>query len=248
MLDQHAGEASTSARLSYYVGFTPGSGLVFPRETVVTPLELEPAYYLTGNARRRIDWDDEQHLTRGWLPARTPVQLVTERAYRSPRSLEFAMPLADGRRSVTNNLGVRVVKLLVSDEDGKLLSAQALDPGKQGILKSFAAEEQQTEATLQFLKVFDQHAPAIPPGMDPYASQRSWRWFGMGRAYYGGPKQVGFAKTGLEARLDQLRSTISSGTLQPRSYVAIVERPPEVSAGMDNLTESQSTHVIHGVW
>jgi hypothetical protein len=248
MLDQHAGEASTSARLSYYVGFTPGSGLVFPRETVVTPLELEPAYYLTGNARRRIDWDDEQHLTRGWLPARTPVQLVTERAYRSPQSLEFAMPLADGRRSVTNNLGVRVVKLLVSDEDGKLLSAQALDPGKQGILKSFAAEEQQTEATLQFLKVFDKHAPAIPPGMDPYASQRSWRWFGMGRAYYGGPKQVGFAKTGLEARLDQLRSTISSGTLQPRSYVAIVERPPEVSAGMDNLTESQSTHVIHGVW
>lgn len=247
-LDQRAGEAATSARLSYYVGFTPGSGLTFPRETVVTPLELEPAYYLTGNSRRRISWDDEQHLTRGWLPARTPVQLVTELAYPSSRSLEFAAPEADGSRKVTNNLGVRVHELLVCDEDGKLLAGQALAAGQQIALRALASEEEQTAATLRFLKVFDQHAPAIPPEMDPIGSQGSWSWFGRGRVYYGGQNQSGMPKTGLEARLAELRVTIAAGTLEPRSYVAIVDRPSEVSAGMQDLAESQSTHVIHGTW
>ena len=248
ILDQRAGQAATSARLSYYVGFTPGGGLTFPRETVVTPLELEPAYYLTGNARRRIAWDLEQHLTRGWLPARTPMQLVTDRAYSCQRSLQLGMPATDGSREVANNLGVHVHELLVCDENGKLLSAQGLHAGSQGPLNVLSADEQKTEATLRFLKTFDQHAPAIPTGMDPYGSQGTWRFFGMGRTYYGGQKQVGFAKTGLEARLDELRSTISAGTLEPRSYVAIVDRPAEVSVGLSDLTESQSTHVIHGVW
>jgi len=248
VLDQRAGQAVSSARLSYYVGLTPSSGLTFPRETVVTPLELEPAYYLTGNARRRIVWDGEQRLTRGWLPARTPMQLVTQRAYLSPRSLEFAAAAADGSRNVTNNLGVRVHELLVSDEGGNLFSAQSLAAGRQGQLKSLATDEQRTQATLRFLKNFDQHAPAIPAGMDPYGSQRTWRWFGMGRVYYGGQKQLGFAKTGLEAQLDELRGIISADELRPRSYVAIVDRPTEVGVGMDDVTESQSTHVIHGTW
>ncbi len=248
ILDQRAARAVSSARLSYYVGFTPASGLTFPRETVVTPLELEPAYYLTGNARRRIDWDGEQRLTRGWLPARTPMQLVTDRAYRSQRTLEFFAAQAGGNAKVTNNLGVHIQKLIVSDDVGELYSAAGVPVGSNGPLKTLSTDEEKTEARLEFLKVFDQHAPAIPLGMDPYGAQRTWRWFGMGRAYYGGQKQIGFAKTGLEARLDDLRGMIAAGELRPRSYVAIVDRPTEVSVGMDDVTESQSTHVIHGTW
>jgi hypothetical protein len=176
------------------------------------------------------------------------MQLVTERAYPSARSLVFAAPEADGGRKVTNNLGVRVHNLLVVDEDGKLLSAGTFEAGKQGTLESLSAEEDKTAATIEFLKAFDEHAPTIPDGMDPYGAQGSWRWFGMGRAYYGGPKQFGTVKTGLEAQLAELRATISAGDLAPRTYVAIVDRPDEVSAGMDGFSESQSTHVILGTW
>ncbi len=248
ILDQRAARAVSSARLSYYVGFTPATGLAFPRETVVTPLELEPAYYLAGNARRRIDWDSEQHLTRGWLPARTPMQLVTDRAYHSQRTLELFAAQSGGNAQVTNNLGVHIHKLIVCDDVGELYSAAGVPVANNGPLKALSTDEDKTEARLEFLKVFDQHAPAIPLGMDPYGAQRTWRWFGMGRAYYGGLQQVGLAKTGLEARLDELRSIIAAGELRPRSYVAIVDRPTEVSVGMDDVTESQSTHVIHGTW
>jgi hypothetical protein len=247
LLDQRAGQAASSAWLSYYVGFTPGGGLTFPRETVVTPLELEPAYYLTGGSRRRITWDDQQHLTRGWLPARTPMQLVTERAYPSRRSLTFTPPATDGKRRVTNNLGVHVYELLVCDENGKLCSAKSIDPGKQTMLRELSTEEDKTAETLEFLKLFDRHAPAAPGEMDPYASQNSWRFFGMARLNYRVQPQVGF-KGGLEGRLAELRTKISAGDLAPRSYIAIVDRPSEVVAGMDGFTETQSTNIIEGLW
>jgi hypothetical protein len=186
------------------------------------------------------------------------MQLVTERAYASPGALVFGSPEADGGRKVTNNLGVRIHRLLVCDEEGKLLfaaepdglevSGLGLESGKQAMLNRCATQEAETAATLSFLKRFDQHAPAAPVGMDPYGSQNAWRWFGSRRMTYGSQKQFGVAKTGLEFRLDELRTTISAGTLEPRSYVAIVERPESVSAGLDDLSETESTHVIHGRW
>ncbi len=248
VLDQRVQQAATSARLSYYVGMTPAAGFTFPRDTQVTPLELEPAYYLSGNARRRVAWDDAQRLTRGWITSRTPTQLVTQRAYRCTHSLVFASPRADGQRQVTNNLGVRMRQLLVCDERGRLLVGGAIDAGQQGSLAERDSEDQRAAAVVEFLKVFDKHAPALPPAMDPYASQGALRWFGMRPAVLGGQKQFGGSAGGVELRLKELRTTISSLALEPRTYVAIVDRPAEVVVGLDELLESQSTHVILGQW
>jgi hypothetical protein len=39
-----------------------------------------------------------------------------------------------------------------------------------------------------------------------------------------------------------------SAALTPRSYVAIVDRPEQVSLGLERATETAGFHVVHGVW
>jgi len=52
----------------------------------------------------------------------------------------------------------------------------------------------------------------------------------------------------LESELAHIAKQITDQSLQPRTFVAIVDRPADVVVGMDGLIESQSLHVIVGQW
>ena len=52
----------------------------------------------------------------------------------------------------------------------------------------------------------------------------------------------------LEIELGQIATSVAGNNLKPRTYVAIVDHPPDVIVGMEGLIETQSLHVIFGVW
>jgi hypothetical protein len=244
VLDQRAGEATSRARLSYYVGLTPSNGLMFPQDTLVTPLELVPT--TSGNGRNRYaDWNDQQHLTRGWLSARTPTQLTTARANHSEIGIDVSAS-DKGARQVHNRLGVRIQHLLVFDEDGGWHQAADVGAGERMALEALSAELLRNTAATRFGKLLSAHAPAPPEGMD-FSGNDQWLWFGRAYTNY---QSSGVDPTGsrLERNLDRLRAEILQHVLAPRSYVAIVDHPAEVITGLEGLTETQSLHVIQGTW
>jgi hypothetical protein len=243
VLDQRTSEAATRARLSYYVSLTPSSGLDFSQDTLITPLELTPT--TQGNGRSRyVDWNGRQHLTRGWLPARTPPQLTTARSNRSEIGLDIRAG-KDGSRQILNRLGVRIHHLLLVDEDGKWHQVHGVDAGEQIALEALTSETNIAAAT-RFGKLLNEHAPAPPEGMD-FGANESLLLFGR---VFRNSQNAGVDPLGsrLETNLDLIRKEIMQLALPRRTYVAIVDRPAEVTPGIESVTESQSMHVIQGSW
>ena len=76
------------------------------------------------------------------------------------------------------------------------------------------------------------------------------RWSGRGRWV-----QVGYVDAAgrcdggrPDAELAVAFEEIGARLPDKSTYVAIVERPPDVEVGMDGLIERQSLHVIRGTW
>ena len=82
LLDQRHGRAACWARMMYYSGVTPFGGLTFPADVAVLPFDFVPGE--SGARRQDMIWEDDQRLVSGWLPARTPTQLLTP-AFSGPR-------------------------------------------------------------------------------------------------------------------------------------------------------------------
>jgi len=251
-LDQHSGTSATAARLSYYVGLAPSDGLTFPLDTLITPLELTPSTGGYNYRQRRMIWGDQQYLTRGWLGSRTPTQYMTVRGERSQRGLDIAPSgnNTSGSRSrhvITNRLGTHIRSLIVCDEAGAWHSAGDVGIDAQAKLVPLASEEEAQAAVKRFVQVFDEHAPAFPDAMSAYGARETWLWFG--RSYrYNQNVSIDPTVNVLDGGLARVRVDVLARALAPRSYVAIVEQPESIVTGTDGLTETQSLHVIRGVW
>ena len=242
-IDQRRGRAACWSRLSYYAGLAPFGGLRFPDDVAVIPLEYLPPEQ--ESRTRELIWADDQWLSSGWLASRTPTQLITVRS--RPTDLGLSIGESKDRPNkllVSNRLGTPIRQLLVRAKDGGYFwaadlavgttaDAEAIDPG---------------DAQLRLQRTFRECEPKYPVGMDRAGpgSYSSWggygaRWRWMSETDIPDPRQ----KAGLlEASLAAARAA----SLEPASYVAVVDRSPEVVIGTSSAREEASLHVILGRW
>lgn len=249
-IDQRSGQAVSWARLSYYAGIAPSNGLKFSDDTVLLPFEKSPEWTERSARPRAVEWGNEQHLVRGWLNSRTPTQYLALRAYSTSRKLNFAADAGSPNLGMRNELGARINYLAVRDHQGASYFAQDIAPGAVATLVPFGPPTSGTSAEFgEMMAAFRADTPATPAqiaalGFDAFGRRRSRR----ARYFNGSNTNLASTTSLLEISLRQISATAPFGGLPPGSYVAVVDRPPEIEAGFDQPTESQGLHVIRGTW
>jgi hypothetical protein len=264
LLDQRSGQAVTWARLSYYAGLAPYGGLTFPRDTAVYPFQYENGRNTNGYLQRTTAWDDEQHLARGWLPARTLTQLLAVRCGQDRRRLEIT-PGNTGLE-IANHLHTNVAQLVIADQQGRLYYLTGLAAGQTASARLQSLEKGNNESPpipAAFLSMLSQRqsGPAIAP---PSATSPL---LGMNRRYYYSQSRVAtnVGSSLLEQNLRQCvhpqHATSPKGDpvaigptpwntfgLSPGTYLAIVDDTDPALVGIAGALEEGSLHVIEGKW
>lgn len=128
LLDETEQRATTLGRSAVYSPLTPSDGLHFPADTEVNLLGRDGA---VSSAICEIDWTRDQHLTHGWVSARSPSQFQLRRSEikrleRLPVSKE-----GNGTLMVTNQLGATIANLWLADDQGKIYTAEAVPVGQR---------------------------------------------------------------------------------------------------------------------
>ncbi len=232
--------AVCTARMSYYSGLTPWGGLVFPTDTAVTP--LGPNGSVSVGARnsnnRSIQWSEtQQRLVSGWLPSRTPTQLVTNRVRSS--TLRLVIESASGTPSVAvNQLNCQIRSLLVKDATSAYFRGGAGAPGARVMLEptdlaTAARAGQETWRENQLL---------APEGLDPVEASLSIR----GRFWGNDEVEAQWSSSRMETVLRQ--ALVDPDQLPPNRFVAVVDRSPEVVWGVRSAEDLGGLHVIVGPW
>jgi hypothetical protein len=254
-LDQRSGQAVCWSRISYYAGLAPSGGLAFPDDLVVLPMTANDGEGSEMPRRQNVIWSQHrQELVSGWLASRTPTQFVTVRSRASQAGLKYIPPDGGKGLQVENQLGSRVIYLLATDEQGRHYGGSDIAVGAKATL----ATVDDPGAALE--KYTAEHKPGVPEGFVPPTSIG----FGGRRNYYryysamnNNLPAASFASSRLEVDLREAvmgtdshlpASASRSFTLANKSYVAIVERSPEVVFGVDDVREEDSLHVIVGKW
>jgi hypothetical protein len=246
VLDQRQGRAACWARLSYYAGLSPRGGLTFPADVAVLPLE-PLAGDIPARQTRNLTWDDQgQNLAVGWLPARTPTQYLTLRSRATNFGLDF-LPAEEvsGRPSVRNRLGTPIRQLLVRADDGQYYWAEDVDSEATVPLTVVTLDD----AVSRLQKAWRAAEPQLPPGFEPptggaFSGRRRY-WWTSSRG-----EDPHCAASRLEELLDwpQGLGKSDSGPLAPGSYVAVVDRSPEVVLGLAAREAEGGYHVVFGQW
>jgi hypothetical protein len=250
-LDQRTGEAACWSRLSYYSGMAPGEGLTLPADVAAYPIIPgwnEGNINADTGGERELLWEPtEAKLTRGWLRSRTPTQLLTVRARKSPHTLELLS--ANGKLRATNKLGTTIEFVLALDAEGNFFAGENLPADSRGELIPIARDQ----AVRRFRDLVRAHQPEAPaalsaPDSDFMLMQRrqQMRQFRRSGFQYANER----LSTNLAGQM-LLDLTEQSGTNLPldlpsNSYVAITETGPEVAIGMAGVEEDESFHVIVG--
>lgn len=244
LLDQTRGRCVSWSRQSYYAGLAPSAGLVFPRESVVYPLYFSPEYEEEhGPRRRRLEWDDRQRLEKGWLRSRIMTQMLV--AHAGETDIRLTVKPADSSDSppeITNDLGARIIELLLRDEDGRYYTATDVAAG--AVFRPTSTARSAAQETLRL--TYHENDLRFPDGFGRHG------YGGYGRRYYYGyygmddglPDPV-VTSSVLERNL--MVAGCSQSDLDQRSYVAVVERTSAVPVGTD-VKEEASYHVLSGRW
>jgi hypothetical protein len=252
-IDQRAGRAVCWSRISYYAGLAPAGGLVFPDDVVAVPLTSNGGDVSDMPHRQSLVWSPgKQELTSGWLASRTPAQYITVRSRRSAAGLRFVPRGGQSGPQIENLLGTRVVQLLLADDAGRQYGAADVAPGARAALKTVDPGEENSA----ILELASERRPGVPQGFIPPSEST----FGGRRRYYGAATSgmvpgASLGTSRLENGLrdatmgaDKQASKAERSTLAPRTYIAIVERSPEVVFGVDDPREEDSLHVVVGNW
>ncbi len=238
-IDQRDGEALCWSRRTYYCGLTPRAGIRLPTDVMVSPMTTADNRSQRF-AARYLDWGDQQLLLDGWIKSRNPTQMMTVRARTSDRKI---LVRGDGESlQVANQLGTRIEKLLVRYNDGAYHWGENIDA--DGRMSLEPAELATARDNLQL--VFNQRAPRFP---DEWRGGDQVFGISSGRRYYYGYRSGDFYNpTTSRSRLEWAMTTYGpSGDEQPPgSYLAIVERSPELELGIAGAVESGSLHVVFG--
>jgi hypothetical protein len=246
-IDQRAGRAVAWSRQSYYAGLAPSGGLTFPETAVVFPIEHYPVERQHGAlAAQWLVWGDGQNLASGYINSRSTAQFLVVESGPSSRGV-FVEPEA-GAAAVwaTNRLAAMIDRLVVKDEQGRLLGTTQLDAGQRGRLEAIDP----AAARRELAQVLSGNAPAYPPGYNPAFSGAA----GVGFGYYRFWSDVDDALpaptlvTGILERSLQATLNADVQAWQPRTYVALTRSSPGVSLGYGAAREEASLHVVFGTW
>jgi hypothetical protein len=246
-LDQRRREAVSWSRLSYYAGVAPAGGMQFGRDTAVLPIERD-SYYRRSYAMRQVDWTNEQNLVRGWLNSRTPVQYLTVRPYACKRELRVFESAAQDGCAVDNRLDTNVKFLMLRTVGNKLYFGRDIKAGTRVELQALDSDSKAQQAALDMLGERSRVANAVagnsatPASRAFFAPNPNYRYQRNAGSYYYNHSSL------LTSALDNAFSEIGAHLAQPGTYIAIVDRPADVSAGTDGLSERPSLHVIRGTW
>jgi len=250
-IDQRTGQAASWARLSYYAGLRPRDGLRFSEDVVVLPLVEVPAdSYGHPQSSGELRWDEGQHCRSGWLASRTPTQYLTLRSRATDRGLWISeSPGKKDSLRVRNELGTKILQLAICSDGGEYYWTTDVEPDAVATPKP----AKQTDIAQRLRAVFRANRPAEPLNLGGWG-QGDILDVSYGRSYYGyygGNRWELTAPTQEDGRMEQSLHGLTtyggtSSSLAPRTYIAIVERSPEVELGVASAQEEACFHVILG--
>ena len=238
MLDQREGEAASWARLSYYAGIAPSDGLQMPNDTVVYPIHPSRSSnnsfrQRNVNQQRSLEWSkQQQQLTRGWLASRTPTQYLAITARPTKKQLLFETQPEE--LTVTNQLGTKVLALVVQDHQGNIFVGDSLDAEDSAKLTLSVY----VQAASKIRKLLNDNLPELPAGFITNNSSRRNSYNDNGTAMSDSLMELQF-----EAIVSPVATGWGNGT-----YLAVTATGIEVPLGVEGATESSSFHVVRGTW
>ncbi len=250
-IDQRQGQAVCWARLSYYAGVAPRGGLRFATDTMVIPYFAEPRIISDMLSRRlALAWTgQDQWFRSGWIASRTPTQFVTLRTRPTTLGLEV-VPSAGGTWEVRNRLGTHIHRLVLRDWQGRYFQAAEIQPGGSRLLEPMAGA----------VRLEEFRPPSLGPPtseLSAWSLRRRWRY-----GYRWPPVADDLWWSESESRTSRAESRLASPVtqsplgglepkpagLEPGSYVAVVERSPEVEFGTAAAREVASFHLVLGTY
>jgi hypothetical protein len=254
LLDQRQGQAVCWSRISYYAGLSPSGGLRFPTDVAVYPFLPNEDDNSSGGAWQSMRWTPErQELVSGWIASRTPTQFVTSRVRASEAAVVYLGKRGAGVPWIENRLGTRIERLLLSDDAGRLFGAADIAAGERKAL----APTKNTKDEADIWEIVCDHRPAAPPDYqsDPggYSYRRQLFNYRVNNQTLQPTLESGRLEAGLRAAVtgsenQSIYNRPPDYAPPPRSYVAIVERSPEIDYGVPSPREGQSLHVVVGKW
>lgn len=256
LLDQRDGQAVCWSRMSYYAGLSPSGGLRFPTDMAIYPLWSNDDDNGGGAGRQSTTWTPErQELTSGWIASRTPTQFVTARTRTSEAAVVYLGKRGAGETWIENRLGTRIERLLLADEAGRLFRAADIAPGERKALSPTTNRKDEAEVW----RLVSDRRPAAPPDfvdrdISGFSYRRRMIFYPQMNNQISQPTlESGRLEAGMRAAVtgsegDAIYNQPPDYTPPPRSYVAIVERSPEVDYGVSEPREEDSLHVVVGKW
>ena len=245
-IDQRAGRAVSWSRQSYYAGLAPSGGLTFPATAVVFPIEHYPVERQHGAlAAQWLVWGDGQNLASGYISSRSTAQFLVVESGPSSRGVLVEPEAGAAAVWATNRLEATIDRLVVKDQQGRLLGTTQLAPGRRCRLDAI-----DPAARRELAQVLSGNAPAYPPGYNPAFSGAAGVGFGYYR-YWSDIDDPLPAPTLVTGTLERsLQATLNADVRpwQPRTYVALTRTSPGVSLGHGGAREEASFHVVFGTW
>lgn len=240
LVDQGLQSAVVSSRLSLYAGMTPSNGLQFSPETVVVPLWPRDVEFEGGS----VDWTQTQHLTNGFLRARTKTQYHTIVAQAERGRLAIESP-QDQTLRVTNGFEWQLEVLVVGDDQGTLYFGRDIAAGSPASLKPISADERRA-----VLENIVSNMPVVP---DEYTNSANFNMFSnMGGSrrhrygYWGGQEQNFRLQDGqMEQELQRIKSLLENGTSLKRTYFGTMKKYPKLETGT-TIDTVQEWHALIG--
>lgn len=241
-LDQRRDRAVSWSRQTYYAGLAPAGGLVFPAGAAVYPIDHHPINKMgLEDTSRTTRWDDQQHLASGYFPSRSLSQFLVVEPQTTQAELRVDASNRDQAIEVVNNLGTNIERLLLHSADGRLYRGFRVAAGGTTRLEPATASDEADE----WAALARERDPQYPVGFDPAQLENVTGIFGNSMWYRYNNHPPSLKASLMEvARLQAVPQVLST----PRRYVALVERPPLVSLGSADASETAGFHVLFGQW
>lgn len=247
LLDQRSGQAAAWSRQSYYAAIVPSQGLLFPEDATIFPIEYEPTRNRP-NANENdslVTWDGGQYLRSGYLSSRTATQCMVQRVTKTEALLKVSESRQAGEPPVLENqLGAALHYVLLRDSRGEFYAAKSLATGAKTTLSKTEPQSAENE----FKQLLEAVQPSLPLGSEKGHETavslflpRWGGWMNVDSSASRPEMSAGLLESGIA-----LAATPVSHPPDPRSYVAVMDRPPVVPIGVPRVREEFSLHVIRG--
>jgi hypothetical protein len=210
------------------------------------PVFRDSNYFGSVQAARTLEWKPEQHLVRGWVPSRTPTQYESVNPHASDRQLRIAEVAEPPGCTIENRLGAKIEFLMLRSAAGDLYFGRGIDADGRAALELLDTDAKMEGAAV---KMINRRNANETSEMAVVATPAAQLFFGSARRNMRlGNSYVVNGSGLLDSELSLAFEEIGAHLPDSRTYIAIVERPPDVEVGMTGLVERQSLHVIRGTW